>query len=231
MRIVFIRHGKPDYKTDSLTELGWIQARATAKRLLSEGISEIYASSMGRAQQTAEAFAEASGLAVTPLDFMREITWGSEIECEELPFGGHPWLLLPEYVKSGKSLSLQDWTKDEVFAKNTKLQKSTERVVLGFDEWLSCFGFKREGEFYRVTRSDTDKTIALFSHGGASTAVFSHIFNLPFLSACLFIRPYFCSVAIIKIEGKLGDLVLPKIEILNDDRHVPKNSDEAKIEN
>ena len=231
MRIVFVRHGKPDYKTDSLTELGWIQARATAKKLLAEGISEIYASSMGRAKQTAEAFSEASGLAVTPLDFMREITWGSEVDGEELPFGGHPWLLLPEYVKAGKSLSLPDWTKDEVFAKNIKLQKSTERVILGFDAWLSGFGFEREGDFYRVTRDDTDKTIALFSHGGASTAVFSHIFNIPFLSACLFVRPYFCSVGIIKIDGKLGELTIPKIEILNDDRHVPKASDEARIDN
>ncbi len=231
MRIIFIRHGKPDYKTDSLTELGWVQARATAKRLLSEGISEIYASSMGRAQQTAEAFAEASGLPVTLLDFMREITWGSEIEGEELPFGGHPWLLLPEYVKGGKSLSLQDWTKDEVFSKNTKLQKSFKRVINGADAWLSELGFAREGEFYRVTRDNTDKTVALFSHGGASTAFISHIFNIPFLAACLFIRPYFCSVGIIEIEGNVGDLVLPKIEILNDDRHVPKTSDEARIEN
>ena len=120
---------------------------------------------------------------------------------------------------------------DKFWAKNTKLQKSTERVILGFDTWLSRFGFEREGEFYRVTRSDNDKTIALFSHGGASTAVFSHIFNLPFLSACLFIRPYFCSIGIIKIEGNVGELVIPKIEILNDDRHVPKNSDEARIDN
>ena len=56
MRIVLVRHGKPDYATDSLTELGKLQAEATAPRLMREGISEIYSSTMGRALQTAEPF-------------------------------------------------------------------------------------------------------------------------------------------------------------------------------
>ena len=54
MRIVFVRHGQPDYEKDCLTELGHIQAEAVGKRLLGEKPSRLYASTMGRATETAE---------------------------------------------------------------------------------------------------------------------------------------------------------------------------------
>ncbi len=230
MRIIFIRHGKPDYKTDSLTDLGWIQAKSLTERLSAENITEIYSSTMGRAQQTAKPFSESSGIPVVHVDFMREISWGSESQDVVLAFDGHPWLILPECVKNGKSISERRWEITPEFIHNTKLQKSVKRVCDGADEWLEKLGYKREGEYYRVSDGSRDKTVALFSHGGSSTAFIAHLLNLPFLSACLFIRPYFASVSIIKLEGEKGDLILPKIEILNDDRHVLKTSDEARIE-
>lgn len=53
MRFLFIRHGEPDYVNDCLTATGRLQAAAAAKRLAGEGICEIYASPLGRAQETA----------------------------------------------------------------------------------------------------------------------------------------------------------------------------------
>ena len=53
MRIIFVRHGEPDYQHDCLTETGKKQAEAASKRLAREGIDEIYASPMGRAAETA----------------------------------------------------------------------------------------------------------------------------------------------------------------------------------
>ena len=73
MRIVFVRHGEPDYARDCLTELGRIQAKKAAQRLLGEGIGEIYASPLGRARETAQAAAEVLGLPVKTLDFMEEV--------------------------------------------------------------------------------------------------------------------------------------------------------------
>ena len=73
MKIVFIRHGDPNYDEDCLTELGHKQAKIAAQRLLSEGIEEIYSSPLGRARQTAQAFSEASGIKdIKILDFMQE---------------------------------------------------------------------------------------------------------------------------------------------------------------
>ena len=49
MRIVFVRHGEPDYANDCLTDAGKVQAAQAAQRLRSEGISEIWSSPFGRA--------------------------------------------------------------------------------------------------------------------------------------------------------------------------------------
>ena len=73
MRIVFVRHGDPNYELDCLTPKGKLQAKAAAQRLLREGIEEVWSSIMGRAKETADAFSEASGLPYKTLDFMREL--------------------------------------------------------------------------------------------------------------------------------------------------------------
>ena len=54
MLLYIIRHGDPDYVTDSLTERGLLQAEAVGKRMAAAGINKIYSSPMGRARQTAE---------------------------------------------------------------------------------------------------------------------------------------------------------------------------------
>ena len=108
MRIVFVRHGEPDYARDCLTELGRIQAKKAAQRLLGEGIGEIYASPLGRARETAQAAAEVLGLPVKTLDFMEEVRWGSA-DGEELYAGGHPWAIADEMARQGMELNRPDW--------------------------------------------------------------------------------------------------------------------------
>ncbi len=64
MRIIFVRHGEPDYALDCLTPAGRAQAEAAAERLRGEGISAVYASPMGRAAETAACTARLLGLPV-----------------------------------------------------------------------------------------------------------------------------------------------------------------------
>ena len=76
MYLYFVRHGMPDYKTDTLLPEGVRQAEAAAKRLSYSGLDEIYSSPMGRAQETARPAAELLGLPVTVLP------WAAELEDE-----------------------------------------------------------------------------------------------------------------------------------------------------
>ena len=103
MIITFIRHGHPNYKHDCLTELGHNQAIAAAERLANEGIEKLYASPLGRAQQTAAHIAEKIGLPIETLPFMREIGWGAA-DGSETPFGGHPWHVAWDMAARGQSL-------------------------------------------------------------------------------------------------------------------------------
>ena len=58
MRIIFVRHGHPNYRQDCLTELGHLHAKAAAERLCEEKIDMIYSSTCGRAFETAEHIAQ-----------------------------------------------------------------------------------------------------------------------------------------------------------------------------
>ena len=115
MRIVFVRHGEPDYTHDCLTETGRLQAEAAAERLEREGITEIYASPMGRARETASFTARRLGLPVTVLPFMHEISWGGE----GIPEHGHPWTL-SDWMISREDFDFysRDWRSHPYYAGN-----------------------------------------------------------------------------------------------------------------
>ncbi|WP_155243821.1 histidine phosphatase family protein [Butyrivibrio fibrisolvens] len=44
MRLIFVRHGDPDYQNDCLTPKGIEQSKRTAQRLNAEDIKAIYSS-------------------------------------------------------------------------------------------------------------------------------------------------------------------------------------------
>ena len=50
MRIIFVRHGDPDYANDTLTEKGWREAALLAERVSGWDVTDFYVSPLGRAQ-------------------------------------------------------------------------------------------------------------------------------------------------------------------------------------
>ena len=53
MKIIFIRHGEPNYEIDSLTEKGWREAEMLSKRTAKWNVTDLYCSPLGRAKDTA----------------------------------------------------------------------------------------------------------------------------------------------------------------------------------
>ena len=217
MRIIFVRHGHPDYAHDCLTELGKKHAAAAARRLQDEGIEVIYSSTHGRAMETASHLAEALHLPVTGCDFMREINWGS-VDGEPLFADGHPWDTVDRMVAQGESLVDPDWQNSETFRRNRVVQ-CVEKVAAGTDAWLATLGYTREGLYYRAGK-DTKRTIAAFGHGGASTAILAHLFNLPFPFVTSTMGPDYTGITIVELPDVEGALVKPRLEMLNDARHI-----------
>ena len=214
MKIIFVRHGHPDYTKDCLTELGHPQAEAAAERLKDEKIDKIFSSSCGRAVETAEHIAARHDLPITQLDFMREIHWGVPNTDDYL----QPWWKAEEWVKNGKDIMNRDWQNDVDFYGH-RVVESYNKVASSFDEWLKEFGIEREGEYYRITKKNDD-LILLASHGGSSSVVLSHIFNMPFPFVCRAICPNFTAITVVSFSGAEGELTSPSFEIANDARHI-----------
>ena len=219
MRIIFVRHGEPDYAHDCLTEMGKIQAVDAAERLRNEGIEEIFSSPQGRAAETAAATADLLKRPVQTLDYMRELHWGS-IDGTPLPSNGHPWDLADLMAEEGWDLTNPGWREHPYF-RNNQVTANADLVAEKTDEWLRTLGYEREGAFYRCVRPDNrQKTVALFSHGGSSAAAIGHILNLPFPYACGLFHLEFTGITIIRLDRNPGSRRLPCLELANDGRHI-----------
>lgn len=248
-----MRHGEPNYEKDCLTQLGRVQARLAAERLLSEGISEVYSSPMGRAQQTAQAFCDmanaqaghdqggnvqgnrdqsgnvhgnrghgsnARRLEIKTLDFMHEIRWGSA-NGDPIFADGHPWSIADEMMRLGEDLQDPGWKEHPVFFQNNLAVAESEKVATHADEWLKGFGYEREGLYYRCVDSQKAKrTIALFCHGGSSTALFAHLLNETFPYLCAAIHLDFTGITILRFDSRQGSLAMPILELVGDSRHI-----------
>jgi len=219
MRIIFVRHGEPDYARDCLTDLGKAQAGLAARRLRQEGIGEIWASPLGRAQETARAAAEALDLPVRTLDFMQEVTWGST-DAAPLFAGGHPWAVTDELARRGVDLTRPDWRELPEFRTN-RVVDCVDRIERGIDDWLAGFGYLREGSGYRRASAEPEpRTVALFSHGGSSCAAMSRILNLPFPYALAVLHQDFTGITVLRLDSQAGPGVHPQLKCLNDTGHL-----------
>ncbi len=219
MRIIFVRHGEPDYEHDCLTVQGRLQAAAAAERLREEGIEEIWSSPLGRAAETAAAASAALGLPVKTLEFMRELHWG-DVDGKEMPFHGHPWDIADELARQGKDLTDPAWREHPYFARNL-VTANADLVAEKIDGWLLSLGYRREGLYYRCVREDSaQKTVALFSHGGSSAAAMGHILNLQFPYACALFHLEFTGITILRLDRNPGSQTLPCLELGNDGRHI-----------
>lgn len=218
MRLFFIRHGDPNYKDNCLTELGHIQAEAVAERVAKLNISALYTSTYGRAKETAEHSAKKCGIPVTELDFIHEIRTGVDGLDKEGKLKYSPWLSAEKLAKEGADLLHYDYS--DFFAwKDTYFQESYYRVTGGFDSWMEGLGFRREGLYYRCMRKNDDR-LAIFAHGGSISCVISHLFGLPPSYVCGFVHLSCTGISVFRFEGEEGELIVPKIMMLNDHSHI-----------
>ena len=215
MRIIFVRHGEPDYAKDCLTETGKKQAEAAAVRLEREGIHEIFSSPMGRAAETAAYTARHLGLPVHTLDFMHEISWGGP----GIPQEGHPWTL-SDWMISREDFDFfrGDWREHPYFKGNEAL-RYLDMISARFDALLPLWGYRHEGTRF-LCETDQPRNIAVFSHGGSGACVLAHLLALPFPYVCTVLPYEFTSVTILEFPVQKGEYVHPRMELFNDAAHI-----------
>jgi len=174
MKLLFIRHGDPDYERDSLTEKGLREAKLITKRLLKESPAAVYVSPMGRAQETAKEYLEKTKIKPTVypwlMEFIHDVTFPD----------GHkqiPWDLLPSFLNETPELyDLNEWYNNPLM-KTGNIKEEYDKVANGIDSLLKKHGYERNGMFYKVNKANTD-TLMFFCHFGVECVILSHILNL-----------------------------------------------------
>ena len=197
MRLLFIRHGDPDYEHDALTEVGKAEADALAKHIQDWNIDEVYLSPLGRAMATAVPSLNALGYNVdatvkecTP-DWLREFDamvdvpampkWLEAYPNSVLPDGSYRkrivWDMVPAYLnKHPKYFETWGW-RDTELAGDTDIVEKYDNVCAKIDGLLAGYGYVRDGLEYRVD-AECDKTIAFFCHFGVTCVILSHFMNV-----------------------------------------------------
>ena len=222
MKIVFIRHGNPDYQLDCLTELGHKQAEAAADVLCTMGIEKIYSSSHGRAVETALHTAKKLGLEIHQCDFIRELhpKWKAD---PTLPYSREfsPWLRTLEYGKRGLPLLDPNWRYNELFAEIDTPER-IDTLCVELDEWLASIGVERNGTYYRLN-SPKYSVVAMFCHAMSYSASIAHMFNLtfPFVSLSFPMRQ--TGISVVEFDESEGDFIAPRLLMIGNVDHLIKN--------
>jgi broad specificity phosphatase PhoE len=109
--IYFVRHGEAaagwgEHPDPGLSDKGWIQAEAVAKRLIALDISSVFSSPMARCQETASAYADLAAQPATIEPAVTEIPTPSDVDdrrtwLRNLMAGD--WANTPDQVKSWHS--------------------------------------------------------------------------------------------------------------------------------
>ena len=220
MKILFIRHGDPNYKDNCLTPLGHLQAEALAERLAADGkkYDRIYTSNYGRAVETAEHTAQKLGMPVTVLDFMHEISSGLPEMTKEEKREYSPWVAAEQLVRQGYVLAQYDFDGFKYWNEG-RFRESHLRVTSGFDGWMKELGYEREGLCYRCTAKN-DETLLVFAHGGSISCLIAHFLGVNPFVATQYIRINCTAINEIWFKGEEGELVIPEIRSVNDHSHM-----------
>ncbi len=188
MRLLFIRHADPDYKNDSLTEVGKKEANALAEFLSKEEIDAIFVSPLGRAKETLAAYLQSSKTLVKPItkDWLREFNANTRHDATH-----SAWDFLPSTLEEAgdDAYSPKAYLTSIAAYKNSDFKEKYDNVAAHLDELLSSFGYLREKHHYKVIEENT-KTIAFFCHFGVEAMMISHLINSSPITLC----QHFCAL-------------------------------------
>lgn len=175
MKLLFIRHGDPDYKTDSLTEKGIKEAELLAGRMAGTHVDECFLSPLGRARLTAKPCLEAMHMEGTTYDWLRE--FDPQIVRPDSPERTHIcWDWLPQDLAVREHFyGYKTWYDDPIL-EAADVRKRAQEVWDGLDGVLKAHGYERDEHYYRVVRPNND-TLAFFCHFGVTTLMLSHLFG------------------------------------------------------
>lgn len=175
MKLLIIRHGDPNYAIDSLTAVGWEEARLLAERMAKLDVAAFYVSPLGRARDTASLTLQKLNRTAETLPWLREFS--AQVIKPHKPQPGVAWDWLPQdWTAEPRFYSMEDWTKADAYEK-ANVAKLASEVTDGLDALLAKHGYRRDGKLYRAEKANED-TIVLFCHFGVECVMLGHLLGI-----------------------------------------------------
>ncbi|MBQ7371650.1 MAG: histidine phosphatase family protein [Blautia sp.] len=195
MRLLFIRHGDPDYEHDTLTEKGHREAKLLSCMASDLRLGTVYQSPLGRAQVTASYSLEETGLTAKTCSWLREFPAAVDInrspelqyaypDCKKEGEIFRPrivWDMLPGYwTTHPEYLDRTAWRTSEA-ARCSNLTETYDSVKKEFLELLAAHGYRKGEHFFHAEKANED-TLTFFCHFGITCVLLSILWDIsPFL--------------------------------------------------
>lgn len=223
MRIIFIRHGDPDYVNDCLTEKGIREAKLLAERVSTWNVDSFFVSPLGRAQQTASYTLEKMERSAETKSWLREFSY-----CVNTPETGCrviPWDLFPDYFTNVPEFyDREKWLGSALMQSNPDIPGKYREVCEGIDEILRSYGYTRNGLYYHtdsvMTDGDDNKNAVFFCHFGVMSLIMSYLLGIsPILLWQSFIAAP-TSVTVLNAEKRINNDAFFRIQFFGDASHL-----------
>ncbi len=221
MTFYYIRHGKPIYEPDSLTELGKKQAEALAKKFAIQGLDKIFASTSERATLTAQPICDLLETEMTKIDDCNEkYVWESMTAKTDY---GKDWLFLaPQTVELFTQKEVLDLGFD--WYRHPKLKeygKGMERIYDLADKMLLSLGYEHErytGRYKAV--ENNDEKVALFAHLGFGMAFLSCVLDIPYPLFSTMFNLGHTGITAIEFKMRQNGFCIPYVKTLSSEAHL-----------
>lgn len=241
MRIIFVRHGEPDYANDTLTEKGWREASLLAERISKWNVTEFYCSPLGRARDTASCTLEKMGRTAITLDWMQEFYY--PIDDPVTGKHGVPWDFVPScWSNDPMMLDIDRWVDAEIPRQNPMIATQYKSVCQHIDELLESYGYVRENHYYHMPDAEerfisgtvspsnpkllkelpdtAEPCIVFFCHLGITCIILSHLLNIPFQLLVHGIFLPTTSLTILTSEERWGKEAYFRAQAIGDVHHL-----------
>ena len=220
MLLYIIRHGEPNYETDTLTELGKLQAEAVGRRLFEAGIDRVFSSPLGRARETAEPLCRLSGLKCTVEEWAREIDVKRMLT--PVPDGEPKSISLVQntYFRTDTAIELpysRQFEADCVC--DSEMREVCADIERNGDAFLERLGYKREGNNYRVLRANEER-VALFCHGAMGRAWIATLLGIPIRTMWPAFNYTHTGVTVLQFKNNENGLTAPRCLVYSDMSHI-----------
>lgn len=223
MRIIFVRHGEPDYENNTLTEKGFREAEILKNRIAGWKVDDFFTSPLERAYLTGKPALDLLNRKAEVLDWMKEFHYRLKDPITDEVHA--PWDFYPEFWTTQDQLyDRDDWFQHDIFDAIPEYVQAVYRLRAGMDSLLMRYGFEREGRFYRFSENlsldEAEKTIVIFGHLGSDLEAVGYLLGISplVLQQTIFLPA--ASITILNTEMRINRAAMFRAQCFGDVTHL-----------